>query len=56
MISPPYLRLLHEGGVFPEYITYKIKSFPERKVEVKPASDQYTDYLFCLTLLSHASL
>jgi hypothetical protein len=40
---------------FPEYTHYEIISFPNRESQIKPRPDQYMDYFFYFTLMSHSS-
>lgn len=48
-----YFRFLYGKREFPEYIPYKIISFLNGEIEVKPASHQYADYFFYFTLFYH---
>lgn len=50
------LRFLYGKREFPEYIPYKIISFLNGEIEVKPASHQYADYFFYFTLFYHVGL
>jgi len=48
------LNASHGKRELPEDVSDEVISFAERKVEVKPAPNQYTNYFFYFALFCHA--